>query len=210
MVSRRTFITATGSTLAAVGLAGCSSSSNSESDDTTQGDGETSGTGAGNASQSGNGTQSNNDTAGPVDQKFDPVNLAGEDPESLGEGVALISHTAFETEEDVGVTGVIENTGEAAFSQVEVTVELQDDDIKIEESVDTSSQELDRLQPGLQWRFWTTFETENLTDSMSYVLDVSAERVESATATGEPGGNETVAVDGSENDTAQNSSETTN
>lgn len=166
------------------------------------------GAGPANASESGNGTQSGNDTAGPVDQKFDPVNLAGEEPESLGEGIALISHTAFETEEDVGVTGVIENTGEAAFSQVEVTVELQDDDIKVAEFVDTSSQELDRLQPGLQWRFWVTFETENLTDSMSYVLDVTAERVDGASATGEPGGNETIAVDGTENSTTQNSTET--
>lgn len=201
MVSRRTFITATGSMVSTLALAGCSSNSVSESNGGGAGDG-------GGPDTETEPDPSTTTSEQSVDQTFDPVNMAGEEPEDLGAGVTLISHSAYETAEAVGVTGVIENTSEEAFSNVSVTVALEDGDEQVAQYVDTTEAELERLVPGLQWRFWVTFEDETLTDSMRYVVDVSVQRTGEGTATA---GNETVAVEGTdqpENETATSTNAT--
>ncbi|MDS0283180.1 FxLYD domain-containing protein [Haloarcula onubensis] len=179
MVTRREIITATGSLGATLALAGCSNNGNDGGTET----GATTETG----------------TGASVEQRFDPINLQGSEAESLGAGVNLISHSAYETAENVGVTGVIENTAEQAYSQVTVTVALQDGDEQVGEFVDRSETDLDRLEPGLQWRFWTTFDDEQLTDSMNYVIDVAVETTGEGTATA---GSETGAVGGPSTATA--------
>lgn len=179
---------------ATVGIAGCSGDGGSGDGGGESGDSTTESTESPTETGTGDGN---------IDQKFDPVNMQGDSAEKLGSGVKLLNHRAYETADDVGVTGVVENTGDEAFTEVTVTVELQDGDETVAEFADTSEAELNELAPGLQWRFWVSFENESLTESMRYVVDVSVETAGEGTETV---GTETAGVDGTETATENGTS----
>lgn len=168
MPNRRNFIKTVCGTAVAIGLAGCS-------DDGSGGE----------SGDSGDGTPTDTRTAteartteSDIDQTFDPVNMSGDSPEQIAEGVNLLSHTVYETSNGVGVTGVVENVGDVTFTEVVATVTLVDESGRVAEFEDTSAAELDELSPGLQWRFWIPFEGEELTSEMRYEIDVAVERAD--------------------------------
>ncbi|WP_254271417.1 FxLYD domain-containing protein [Haloarcula marina] len=107
--------------------------------------------------------------------------MEGESPRQIAEGLNLLSHGVYETADGVGVTGVVENVGDVTFTEVTATVTLLDQTDRIAEFEDTSAEELESLVPGLQWRFWIPFEGEELTAEMSYRIDVSVDRADTAT-----------------------------
>lgn len=175
-MNRRTFVAATGATLASIGLAGCTGGNGAdESENVTDDGGADSGAG-------GNGGDTNDD--------FDLWSIDGDLGESVSEHVTVDSHMTFQTAENVGVTGVIKNTSGQALDHVEVEVTLNDGDTLIGEFVDTNDEEVEYLGAGKEWRFWVTFDDEELTEQTSYTIEVDAE-VADDTGTGAENGTAT-------------------
>jgi hypothetical protein len=178
-MNRRKFVVATGATLASIGFAGCSSDA----------DGSTGGTEASDGSEGSGGSSggSGGSSGGTGDDEFDLSSVDGTLGDNVSENVEVTDHRAFQTADDVGVTGVIENTSGQQLEFVEVEVTLNDGDTVIGEFVDTSDEEIDSLGAGKQWRFWLTFDDEELGSDTSYTIDVEAEvadDAEEATTTG--------------------------
>jgi hypothetical protein len=156
---RRSFVAATGTALATVGLAGCT------------GDGTDDGTEPGTADTETTADSTDTETS---DGEFDPDSAEG----SLGEvseNVEVTEHGFFEESDELGVGGVVENVSGDPLEYVEVEVTLNDGDTIIGEFVDTSDEERDYLAAGEQWDFRTTFDDEQLTANTSYTIDVEAE-----------------------------------
>lgn len=162
-MDRRKFILGTGTAIAAVGLAGCGSPSGDET--TEPSDDEDS------------------------DDDFDPFSIEGETDGEF-DNVELVSHDIAQTGDDVGVTGVVENTSDKVLDYVEVEVSLNDGDTIIGEFVDTSDEELDFLAPGNRWRFHVSFEDEDLSRARGYTIGIESE-VDDEIDTGLWDGNET-------------------
>lgn len=183
---------ATGVTLASVGLAGCASDSDGATDGTDISDGS--------GGSSGGSGGSSGDTG---DDEFDLSSIDGTLGDNVSEHVEVTDNRAFQTVDDVGVTGVIENTSGQRLAFVEVEVTLNDGDTLIGEFVDTSDEEIDYLAASKQWRFWLTFDDEKLGADTSYTIEVEAEvddDAERATTTGTEtssgNGTSTTTVDG--------------
>ena len=209
-MDRRKFIAATGATLATIGLAGCSSES----------DGATDGTDASGGSSGGSGNSSDGSggsSGGSGDDEFDLSSVDGTLGDNVSENVEVTEHRAFQTADNVGVTGVIENTSGQRLEFVEVEATLNDGDTVIGEFVDTSDEEIDYLGAGNQWRFWLTFDDEELGSDTSYTIEVEAEIADDAegangteTETSTESGTSTTTADGTTTTTADGTTTTSN
>jgi hypothetical protein len=181
-MNRRKFVVATGATLASIGLAGCSSDADGSTGGTEVSDGSAGSDGSGGSSGGSDGS-----SGGTGDDEFDLSSVDGTLGDNVSENVEVTEHRAFQTADDVGVTGVIKNTSGQQLEFVEVEVTLNDGDTVIGEFVDTSDEEIDSLGAGKQWRFWLTFDDEELGSDTSYSIEVEAEvadDADEATATG--------------------------
>ncbi|MFC7223892.1 FxLYD domain-containing protein [Halalkalicoccus sp. GCM10025322] len=89
--------------------------------------------------------------------------------------------------ENVGVMGVAENVGDDPLDDIEIEVTLNDGDTVIGEFIDTSTEDIDYLRPGNDWRFDVVFEDESLSDATNFTISADAEVVEG----GDAGTNET-------------------
>lgn len=171
-MDRRKFVAATGATLASIGLAGCSGT-----DESTTGTDAADDSGG---SSGGSGDSSGGTTTATTDDEFDLSSVDGTLGDNVSENVEVTDHRAFQTAENVGVTGVVENTSGRQLEFVEVEVTLNDGDTLIGEFVDTSDEEIDSLAAGKQWRFWLTFDDEELGSNTSYTIEVEAEVADDA------------------------------
>lgn len=104
--------------------------------------------------------------------------IAGEVGDNVPEDLEIVRHDLFESNDFVGVTGAIENTGDSMFQAVEVEVTLRDGDTLIGEFVDTSRQETDSLVPDEIWQFVVLFPDENLNRATEYTIEVDGVRVD--------------------------------
>lgn len=62
--------------------------------------------------------------------------------------------------------GIVENVGDNLLADIEVGVTLNDGETVIGDFVDTSSEDIDYLRPGNNWRFDVVFEDKNLFRSL--------------------------------------------
>ena len=172
-LDRREFLTTTGASVASIAVAGC-----------LGGDGGDGGDG-GNGGDGGHGGNESNETANEstgneTDDKsvdiddWDLTGEVGETPEYL----EVTSFNAYETADNVGVMGVVENVGDNPLDNVEVEVTLNDGDTVIGEFVDTSTEDIDYLRPGNSWRFDVVFEDENLSQATGFTISADAEVAE--------------------------------
>lgn len=178
-MKRRRFVAVTSIAVTSAGLAGCAGDDGA---DGAGGDNETNG-GMGDETTTDGDTEmtTDGDTETTTDGQGESgsLNLHGEVGE-VSEFVEMLEHEAFRTEEDIGVTGVVENVAGGALDYVEVEVTLNDGDTLIGEFIDTNDEEIDSLASGERWRFWTTFEDEEPTGDTTYTIDVDAEQAEGA------------------------------
>lgn len=165
-LNRRKFVSTTGAAVASLAVAGCMGN-----EDT----GENGGNG-GNGGDDGNGGNGN-DTDDPsvnVDDQWDLDGEVGETPEYL----EITSFSAYETSDNVGVMGTVENVGNSPLDDIEIEVTLNDGDTVLGEFVDTSTEVIDSLSPGESWQFNVVFEGENLGDATDFTVSAQAEVVE--------------------------------
>ena len=141
-------------------------------------------------------TESETDTGNETQNETDTGDISGEVGENIPDNIEVIRHNIFENNNWVGVTGLVENTGEQAFEELEVEVTLRDGDTIIGEFVDTKEQEAGSLAAGTNWQFVVLFEDENLNQATDYTIEIDGEL-----ADGAPGvGNETENGTGNESD----------
>ena len=182
-LDRRAFLTTTGASVASIALAGCLGGNGGN------GDG---GNGAGDNATGDNATGGNetNETGNETDDRsvdideWDLDGEVGETPEYL----EITSFNAYETADNVGVMGVAENVGDNPLDDIEIEVTLNDGDTVLGEFVDTSTEDIDYLPPGNNWRFDVVFDDENLSDATGFTISAEAEVVDEAdNATNETG-----------------------
>lgn len=182
---RRSFISATGATVASLTLAGCMGGGpRDQESDPAEGSGGNETTTGGN--ETGNGDSDLTDLDGEL----------GETPQFL----KIASFEAYETVEDVGVFGTVKNVGDNPIDDLEVEVTLNDGDTVIGEFVDTADAERDYLPTGKQWRFNVVFEDENLSQATGFTVSADGDIVENSAFgnnTSDAFGNDT----GTENET---------
>ena len=173
-LNRRAFLTTTGATVASVAVAGCLGGNGGDGD----------GGNGSNTSNESTGNESNETGNERTPRPEDVDGEVGETPEYL----EITSFSAYEMVDNAGVMGVAENVGDAPLDDIEIEVTLNDGDTVIGEFVDTSTEDIDYLRPGNEWRFDVVFENEDLTDATNYTISADAEVVEeTANATNETG-----------------------
>lgn len=171
-LDRREFLTTTGASVAGIAVAGCLGGSD---------DGGTGGTGGdgGNESNESTGANESNETANErTPPPLDINGEIGETPDSL----EITSFHAYETIDNVGVMGVVENVGNSPLDDIEIEVTLNDGDTVIGEFLDTSTEDIDYLRPGNSWRFDVVFEDENISEATSLTISADAEVIEEGNA----------------------------
>lgn len=109
------------------------------------------------------------DTASP-----DLDTLDGETGE-IDDRLQLVEYDLYGAAESIVITGVLENTGDAAFAVIEVTVTLRDGESVVEEFTDASDDELEELLSGERWRFSVGLDNEALSSATEYTLSVAGE-----------------------------------
>ncbi|WP_336364575.1 FxLYD domain-containing protein [Halalkalicoccus salilacus] len=178
-LDRREFLTTTGASVASIAVAGClgGNGGNGNGDGGT-GDNEST---AGNESNESTGNETD-DQSVDIDE-WGVTGEVGETPEYL----EVTSFNAYETADNVGVVGVVENVGDNLLDDVEVEVTLNDGDTVLGEFVDTSTEDIDYLRPGNVWRFDVVFEDENLSDATNFTISADAEVAEELDGTNETG-----------------------
>ena len=180
-MQRRTFLRSTSvATLGITLLAGCGSPGPSPDDgdgtETELGGGETE-TEMGGETETEMGGETETEMGGETETEMggdlDLDGMVGEVPEGIE-----VSNTALgRTDGSARVTGVVENTGDQAFEEVEVQATLLDDNDEILGQFfhDTEQAEVSSLEPGQQWEFSIDFPEEDLEDAASYRIDVDTE-----------------------------------
>lgn len=106
-----------------------------------------------------------------------------ETPDSL----EITSFDAYETGDDVGVLGTVENVSDSRLDNIDVTVTLYNEDAVIGEFVDSSTEDIDDLRPGNKWQFYVVVGDEQSAEATGFTISADAEVVEGA----ENGTNET-------------------
>ena len=174
---RREFLeTTTGS--AVLGLAaGCVSPESGQTTEATTADDTGTGTDAATEGE-----------ATTTDGAEEVINLDGEVAANAPDALAVTSRTLYRSEDgQVAMRGIVENTGDRAFSNVQVVVTLENDqgDVLFESSDETETEDLPRLEPGNIWRFKVVFEeVDELSSVTGYTIALDGTKVEAATTTG--------------------------
>jgi hypothetical protein len=192
-VKRRQAIATFGG-IAGTALAGCMGSGpgNDGEGDQSPDDGNDTTTTAANETGAGNETGGGNET--------DATDVSGEVGDNIPENVEVVRHDVFEKDNEVGVTGLVENTGDQAFEELEVEVTLQDGDTVIGEFVDTKEKEAGSLAAGAAWQFVVTFGDENLNKATGYKIEMSGELADGGLGGDNETGNETQNGTGNDSD----------
>lgn len=165
-MNRRHFL-ATAGALATAGLAGCSAISDGDGDGTQPASGpeSTDQPGADAAGTDPPATETSRSDLSDVDGSV--VDTA--------QHLDVESHQLFESWSGVGVTGVVRNTGDVAYSLVEAELYLSDGDERIGDFTDTTETELDTLDPGEKWRFYAAYEDVDRSQIEGYKINVDGE-----------------------------------
>ena len=165
-LGRREFLTTTGASVASIAVAGC-----------LGGNGGNGGNGGDGGNESTGANESNERTANErTPPPLDIDGQIGETPDSL----EITSFNPYATIENVGVMGVAENVGDNPLDDIEIEVTLHDGDTVISEFINTSTEDIDYLPPGNDWRFDVVFEDENLSEATNFTISADAEVVEEA------------------------------
>lgn len=188
---RREFLeTATGS--AALGLAaGCTGNGSGRATGTAA-DGTDTGTDAEAEGTTADGTTAGSGTARDggttTDGPEEVIDFDGQVAANAPESLAVTSRTLYRSEDgQVAMRGIVENTGDRAFSNVRVTVSLENDqgDTLFESGDETEAEDLSRLEPGNIWRFKVVFEeVDRLSSVTGYTIALDGTKVEAGAATG--------------------------
>lgn len=163
-VDRRKFIKTTGIAAGTVSIAGCMGN---------DGNGNAGGNG-GTTTTNGGGNKTTNNESRDGDEDFWNV------VEEINEKKTLkVTQTRlYRTENGAGVYGVVKNTGNEPYSEVEAEVTLYDDKGEaFNEFIDESeTDEIDSLSPGGKWDFNVYFQEADWNRISKYVIDVSGEK----------------------------------
>lgn len=217
-MDRRSFLSTASATVAGLALAGCAGDTGDANgtptgtetatetelvETTTEAGGtetptetatETEGTETETGTGTGNQTGNQTDTEGGynVDDFEGELGAGGDD------NLEIVDHEVYRTGDDVGVTGSVTNTGDAAYENVQVDVTLNHGDTSIGEFDTTSQEQINDLAPGETWQFRVSFEDaledEELTGAVTYTITASGTQADGAgnqTGTGNQTGNAT-------------------
>lgn len=130
------------------------------------------------------GTGGTDGTTNETDWPSEDVNGEVEDTPDFLE---ITSFDAYETGDDVGVLGTVENVGDSPLDDINVTVTLYNEDVVLDEFVDSSTEDIDDLRPDNKWQFYVVVGDEQSAEATGFTISADAEVVEEA----ENGTNET-------------------
>lgn len=167
-MDRRTFLTATGVTATSLTLAGCLDGIGADEQ------------AAGN--QDSEGTQSGNRTA-DRDQQITDIESEQVTIQTPPAALRVTSFEAFESGNNIGVTGVVQNVGQQPISNIRAAVTLRDGDTTIGKFTDYSQENRDLLRPENSWRFYMNIDDMKTTSQVSFTLVVTAKGRQGGTDT---------------------------
>lgn len=173
-LNRRKFVSTTGAAVASIAVAGCMGNNGDTGENGGNGGNGGNGSNGGNGGNGGNGDGANQPSV-DIDE-WGVTGEVGETPEYL----EITSFSPYETADNVGVMGTIQNVGNNPLDDVQIEVTLNDGDTVIGEFVDTSTDDIDYLRPGNNWDFNVVFDGENLSNATNFTVSASAEVVEQA------------------------------
>lgn len=165
-MERRNFVKTAGAVGATITAAGCLNN------------------GGGNGGGGGGGNETGNQTGGTGNQTGGEANDGDEDfwniVEEINEKKTLkVTQTRlYRTKNGAGVYGVVKNTGNEPYSEVEAEVTLYDDQGEaFNDFIDeTEEDEINSLAPGSTWDFNVYFQEADWNRIAKYVINVSGEK----------------------------------
>ena len=160
--SRRTALKVLGSS-ATVGIASLAGCSGGDGGDGGSGDG-----GSGGDAASETGTEAGTGTSSSGGESVEGSVRSSSTP------LEITEQAYFEQEDVVGVTGSVENTGDATYSLVKVHLSpMENDDPRGQFFATTETQNVDQLGPGETWNFVVAFNKSSVESFDQYEVWVT-------------------------------------